>query len=129
MPELPSHTPKNRVWMEVFFGAVEISGNRCGVEGCDAEPLAAQPIHTSEETGVWWLCREHADEVSRTLPDLHGQPLPAAITPTCGFGGRDGDAPCGGMSTHVAIVGIKDDGLDAVSVCARHVEEFYGGGR
>jgi hypothetical protein len=125
MPELPGHG--NRIWMEVFYGAVEISGSRCGVEGCDAEPVAAQPIRTSEETGVRWLCREHADELLHAVPD----DLPTAvrlINPTCGFGGQ-GDAPCGGASTHVAIVGIKDHGLDLVSVCARHVEEFYAAGR
>jgi hypothetical protein len=33
------------------------------------------------------------------------------------------------MSTDVAIVGTRDHGLDLVSVCARHVEEFYAAGR
>ena len=121
MPEFPGHG--HRIWMEVFYGAVEISGSRCGVEGCDAEPVAVQPIRTSEETGVRWLCREHTDEL-QAVPD----DLPTAvrlINPTCGHGGSDGDAPCGGVSTHVAIVGIKDYGLDAASVCARHAEEFF----
>ena len=79
MPELPGHG--HRIWMEVFYGAVEISGSRCGVEGCDAEPVAVQPIRTSEETGVRWLCREHTDEL-QAVPD----DLPTAvrlINPTC----------------------------------------------
>ena len=127
MPEFPSHTPEGRVWMEVFFGAVEISGNRCGVQGCGGEPVAAQPIHTSEETGVRWLCREHAAELPQAIPDQL-RSVVRLVAPTCGFGGR-GAAPCGGLSTHVAIVGTKDHGLDLVSVCARHVEEFYAAGR
>ena len=111
--------------MEVFYGAVEISGSRCGVEGCDAEPVAVQPIRTSEETGVWCLGREHTDEL-QAVPD----DLPTAfrlINPTCAYGGAHGDAPCGAVSTHVAIVGIKDHGLDVTSVCARHVEFFATG--
>ena len=126
MPEFPSHTPEGRVSMEVFFGAVEISGSRCGVQGCGGEPVAAQPIHTSEETGVRWLCREHAAELPQAIPD-HLRSVVRLVAPTCGFGGR-GAAPCGGMSTHVAIVGTKGHGLDLASVCTRHVEEFYAAG-
>ena len=73
-----------------------------------------------------WLCREHADEVPQAVPDQR-RSVVRLVAPTCGFGGRG--APCGGMSTHVAIVGTKDHGLDLVSVCARHVEEFYAAGR
>ena len=116
------------LWMEVFYGAVEISGSRCGVEGCDAEPVAAQPIRTSEETGVRWLCREHADELCTPSPTISQLLSGCSIRPAA-LVGAFGDAPCGSVSTHVAIVGIKDHGLDLVSVCARHVEEFYAAGR
>ena len=58
--------------MEVFYGAVEISGSRCGVEGCDAEPVAVP--YTDSYVGGDPACggsaREHADELRPTISQL-----------------------------------------------------------
>ena len=117
---MAGHTDKFMVEVDEFFGTVEIAGKRCGVDDCGREPVYAMPIRTPEETGVWWFCREHADEAVEKLGSDPKNPI-SEIVPTCG--GPGSGSPCGAAATHLAIVGVQGMGLQLISLCERHAQE------
>jgi hypothetical protein len=67
------------------------------------------PWRTPER--VVWACSKHAAALKQ-----EGVPL-YEIVRTCGLGD---DVPCGAAATHLAILGVRGDGLRLVSVCGRH---------
>jgi len=111
---------------ERVFGTVKIH-DQCGAYECHAPAVAAAPIHTPEDTGVWWLCEEHADNLPRgegargEHSGLHAYEIPQ----TCRANSLGADhPPCGAAADYIVITGHRDaDGapyLGTVSVCEKH---------
>jgi hypothetical protein len=103
------------------FGVVTMN-DTCSVAGCGNQAVAAFPVRTPQENGVWWLCDRDARAVMSAATGDHSDGRPQEPTRTCGLGE---DVPCGALASRVAIVGIRDDQggrphLRIVSICQRH---------
>jgi hypothetical protein len=108
---------------ERYFGAVTIEGKRCSSHGCGGVPVAAMPWRTPEQPqpSVAWLCGGHATAVVAEPGGTDG--TVAQVVRTCQQ--EVERVPCGGVATHLAIVGVLGPAgqslLRLVSVCERHL--------
>src|SRR5215211_3960370 len=111
---------------ERIFGTVVVH-DQCAIYRCNESTVAAVPIQTTEDTGVWWLCEQHAD----VLPWLegvrgrHDPPQVYNLSATCRYNSLGADLPpCGGAADYLAIVEYRNASgnpqLGTVSLCKRH---------
>jgi hypothetical protein len=114
---------------ERVFGVVAVY-DQCAINECREPTVAAAPIQTPDDSGVWWLCEEHADRLPwfEGVHGRRGSPRVYNLSPTCRYNSLGPDLPpCGGAADYVAITGNRRaDGLhlSVVSLCARHAKEL-----
>jgi hypothetical protein len=111
--------------IQKMFGVVTIAGKKCSSRGCGGDPVAAAPWRTPERPAgsVLWACSRHADAMIASESLVADQLK--EISSTCGAGD---DTSCGAAATHLAVVGVLDEGgekvLGLLSVCDRHAQVF-----
>lgn len=98
----PVNDPAHDSWRMVMverpdyqvFGVVTMN-DTCSVAGCGNQAVAAFPVRTPQENGVWWLCDRDARAVMSAATGDHPDGMPQELTRTCGLGE---DVPCGAFS-------------------------------
>jgi hypothetical protein len=112
-----------------IFGVVAVH-DECAVGECHEPASAAAPMQLPMDTGVWWLCENHAD-VMPWFEGVNGRLEPPRVfnlAPTCCVHSLGGEYPsCGAAADYLVITqNHEDDGtgfLGVVSVCERHAKQ------
>jgi hypothetical protein len=115
---------------ERIFGILAVHGE-CAVGKCNEPTVAAAPMQILDETGVLWLCEQHADVLPwfEGIRSRHGPPRVFNLSPTCHVTSLGPDhSTCGGAADYVALIGRRyvEGALhfETASVCERHAREL-----
>ncbi len=93
------------------FGVVTMK-DTCSVAGCGNQAVAAFPVCTPEENGIWWLCDRDARAVIAAATNDHPDRMPQELTRTRGLGEV---VPCGAFASSVAIVDVSETTKDVAT--------------